>query len=271
MASEQTSSGKTFDESKGYQKKELDSPYYNDGREIGLLHFVYSHPKLESLRNSPQNVLAAIDEYGRTKKYLMNVGEDKGKIVSDIIAEVKPAVMVELGAYVGYSAILFADASRRAGGKAYYCLEHNPEFAAVVASLVDLAGLSDFVKVIVGGASDSFTRLNKEGVLTHIDLLFLDHIKPLYGPDLRLAEELGMVGKGTVLCADNVIYPGNPEYLEYVRSSVQQKRAVPARSEEARKGNPNLIYKSELKESFEPTGEKDGVEVTRCLGEEAAA
>jgi len=103
-----------------------------------------------------------------------------------------------------------------------------------------------------------------------IDLLFLDHLKPLYGPDLRLAEELGLVGKGTVLCADNVIWPGAPEYLEYVRSSVQEKRAAPARSAEDRKGNPKLIYKSELKESFEPTGERDGIEVTRCLGEEAA-
>jgi len=182
MASEQLSSGKTFDQSKGYQKKEQDSPYYNDGREVGLLHFVYSHPKLESFRNSPQNVLAAIDEYGRTKKYLMNVGDDKGKVVTEIIAEVKPAVMVEVGAYVGYSAILFADASRRAGGKGYYCLEHNPEFAAVVASLVDLAGLSDYVKVIVGSAEDSFTRLKKEGVLTHIDLLFLDHLKETLRP-----------------------------------------------------------------------------------------
>jgi len=271
MASEKLSNGQTFDQSKGYQKKEEEgTPFFNDGREIGLLHFVYSHPKLESFRNSPKNVLAAIDEYGRTKKYLMNVGEDKGKIVTDIIAEVKPAVMVEVGAYVGYSAILFADASRRAGGKVYYCLEHNPEFAAVVASLVNLAGLSDFVKVIVGGASDSFTRLKKEGIFTHIDLLFLDHLKPLYGPDLRLAEELGVVGEGTVLCADNVIWPGAPEYLEYVRSSVQEKRAAPARSAEDRKGNPKLIYKSELKESFEPTGERDGIEVTRCLGEEAA-
>ena len=33
----------------------------------------------------------------------MNVGDDKGKIVADLIAEQKPEVMVELGGYVGYS------------------------------------------------------------------------------------------------------------------------------------------------------------------------
>ena len=50
-------------------------------------------------------MLEAIDEYGRTTKYLMNVGNDKGKIVADLIAERKPQVMVELGGYVGYAVI----------------------------------------------------------------------------------------------------------------------------------------------------------------------
>ena len=68
-----------------------------------MLHFVYGHPSIEKIRGSPQKVLDAIDEYGRTKKYLMNVGEDKGKIVADLIAERKPQIMVELGGYVGYS------------------------------------------------------------------------------------------------------------------------------------------------------------------------
>jgi len=47
-------------------------------------------------------VLKAIDDYGRTQKYLMNVGDDKGKIVANLIAEHKPQVMVELGGYIGY-------------------------------------------------------------------------------------------------------------------------------------------------------------------------
>ena len=65
------------------------------------MHFVYSHPSLDRIRGFPTEVLKTIDEYGRTKKYLMNVGDDKGKIVADLIAEHKPQVMVELGGYVG--------------------------------------------------------------------------------------------------------------------------------------------------------------------------
>lgn len=76
---------------------------FDDGREIDLLHFVYNHPSIEEIRGSPQGVLRAIDEYGRTKKYLMNVGDDKGRIVTNLILDRKPQVMVELGGYIGYS------------------------------------------------------------------------------------------------------------------------------------------------------------------------
>lgn len=246
-----------------------------------MLHFVYGHPAIRDIRGSPAEVLKAIDEYGRTKRYLMNVGEDKGKIVCDLIAEVKPRTMVELGGYVGYSALLFGDAVRRAGGKRYFSFERNPEFAAVIMALVDLAGLSDVVKVIVGPSDESIKRLHASGTLQHIDLMFLDHYKPAYVTDLKLCEQLKLIGPGSVLAADNVIKPGNPPYLAYVRSTVEQKRdklnkadaeeqesaTFPDRTKNqyrARegeeqlntelKGNPDLVYESKLVHSFEPTG-----------------
>ncbi|KAL4746500.1 hypothetical protein BDW72DRAFT_210380 [Aspergillus terricola var. indicus] len=266
-----------FDPSKAYATQE-ETTFFDDGREIELLHFVYSHPKLDSIRGSPERVLDAIDEYARTRKYLMNVGEDKGRIVCDLIAEVSPKTMVELGGYVGYSSILFGAAVRAAGGSRYYSLEMNPEFAAVIMALVDLAGLSDIVKVIVGPSDVSIARLYASGTLTHIDLLFLDHYKPAYTTDLKLCEELKLVTPSSVLAADNVIKPGNPPYLEYVRRSVDEKRrhlgestnggGLPGKTVDQYKGktgfgqlklsqsrgNPNLVYESRLVESFEPTG-----------------
>ena len=228
-------------------------------------------------------MLRAIDEYARTKKYLMNVGEDKGKIVTDLISELRPQTMVELGGYIGYSALVFADAVRKAGGKRYFSLERNPEFAAVIMSLVDLAGLSDVVKVVVGPSADSIQRLYNSGSLTHIDLMFLDHYKPAYTTDLKLCEYLQLVKPGSVMAADNVIWPGNPPYLDYVRSDVKKKRLRSQRKEvngdvatqftdqrsmnqyQEREGeeklsteisgNPNLVYESKLVNGFEPTGE----------------
>ena len=83
----------SFDQNKAYAPQEEGTNFFDDGREIELLHFIYSHPSIDTIRGSPKDVLAAIDEYGRTKKYLMNVGEDKGRIVTDLIAEVKPKTM----------------------------------------------------------------------------------------------------------------------------------------------------------------------------------
>ena len=178
-------------------------------------------------------------------------------------------------------AVLFGDAIRKAGGKRYFSLERNPEFAAVIVSLVDLAGLSDIVKVVVGSSADSIKRLHAEKALEHIDLMFLDHYKPAYTTDLKLCEHLKLVTPGSVLAADNVIKPGNPPYLEYVRSSVAKKREqyraaningvdtagfgdrwknqYQKREGEEKlstevKGNPNLVYESRLVHSFEPTG-----------------
>ena len=284
-----------FDQSKAYQAQEevfvgtrsmksrsinANIDQFDDGREIELLHFVYGKPDIEEIRNNPSRVLAAIDEFARTKKYLMNVGEDKGRIVTDLIAEVKPETMVELGGYVGYSCILFGDAVRRAGGKKYYSLERNPEFAAVISSLADLAGLSDVIKVIIGSSDISLKRLHTNGTLHRINMMFLDHYKPAYTTDLKLCEELGLVGPGSVLAADNVIKPGNPPYLEYVRSSCDEKRKAnqkqsvngvderfgdrtskqylkregEAKLDETRVGNPSLIYESKLVNSWEPNG-----------------
>ncbi|KAK3677533.1 hypothetical protein LTR78_002383 [Recurvomyces mirabilis] len=268
-----------FDKSKAYSQQE--KVFFDDGREVELLHYVYGKDNLEEIRGSPEKVLAAIDEFGRTKKYLMNVGEDKGKIV-------------ELGGYIGYSCLLFGNAVRKAGGKRYYSLERNPEFGAVISSLADLAGLSDVVKVIIGSSDASLKRLHDNGTLKHIDLMFLDHYKPAYKTDLKLCEELKLISPGSVLAADNVISPGNPSYLEYVRASPQQKKewtqqangqgAPDVRFQDktvqqyanrgestalnASLGTPGLVYDSKLVHSFEPTGDPDGIEISRCTGEE---
>ncbi len=242
---------------------------------------MYSLPEIDEIRGNPSKVIAAIDKYATTKKYLMNVGADKGKIVCDLIAEVKPEVMVELGGYIGYSCLMFGDAVKKSGGKTYYSLERNPEFAAVITSLVDLAGLSDIVKVHVGASDQSIARLHADGTLTKIDLMFLDHYKPAYTTDLKLCEHLRLIRPGSVLAADNVISPGNPPYLEYVRSSVQQKRercgdkngksydslgfSEKSKNQYSNRvtdekpnleysGNPNLVYESQLMKSWEPTG-----------------
>lgn len=74
----------------------------HDGREATLLKYIYSHPKLDTeLRGSPAAILAVMDEFAATEDFLINIGPDKAKILTDMIHEQQPKVLVELGTYVG--------------------------------------------------------------------------------------------------------------------------------------------------------------------------
>ena len=81
-----------FDQAKAYV--EQPEKFFDDGRETELLQYIYDRPDIDAIRGSPRKVLTAIDEYARSQKYLMNVGEDKGKIVTDLVEQVKPKIMV---------------------------------------------------------------------------------------------------------------------------------------------------------------------------------
>lgn len=171
---------------------------------------------------------------------MINVGEHKGRILAELLAEEKPKVLVELGGYVGYSAILFADAMRRAvGGSEHvrlFSLEFDAEFASIARDLVDIAGLSDMVTFVVGPAAESLKKMKADGTLDNIDLLFLDHVEDLYESDLKVAEEAGLLKKGALIVADNVVRPGAPKYRAYVRNHPGLKSW----------GIPSLIMPSEL-------------------------
>lgn len=162
-----------------------------------------------------------MDEFAAQEDFLISVGPNKQKILAEIIATKKPAVLVELGGYIGYSAILFADAMSRAGVKSpvVWTLEASQEYADIAAKFVDLAGLSHIVKIIVGPAEESLRRLKSDGVLGQgIDVLFLDHVEDLYEHDLKVCEELELLKAGSVILADNALRPGAPEYVKYVRA-----------------------------------------------------
>ncbi|KAK3900944.1 putative catechol O-methyltransferase 2 [Staphylotrichum tortipilum] len=257
-----------FDTSRAYKPWEVDGKFFGDGREAALLDYVYSHPDLEQIRGNPARVCAAIDAFAQAHTGLINIGELKGALVCDTIAKHRPAVMLELGGYVGYSAILFGSAVKQAGGARYFSVEKNPLFAAVAASLADLAGLRDTVRVVVGTGAEGIQRLFDQGALrSQIGMLFLDHHKPSYTADLKLCERLGLIGAGTVMVADNMILPGNPPYAAYVRASAAEKQAQAARGEDA--GNPNLQYTSRSVVSYEPSGQQDALEITECSGSAA--
>jgi catechol O-methyltransferase len=96
-------------------------------------------------------------------------------------------------------------------------LEFDPVIADIARNLIDLAGLSDIVTVVVGSAANSLRKLHSEGTLDYMDLLFLDHVEDLYLSDFQVCESLGLLRSGALVVADNVLRPGAPQYREFMR------------------------------------------------------
>ena len=172
-------------------------------------HYVAKHAR----RGDPADVLATMDRYAREERFLMNIGPDKGALVEEVFDRIpSDARILEVGAYCGYSAVLFA--SKLGGGGSLVSLEVGEESVEAARANVAFAGLSDRVEILLGASGDSIPMLSGT-----FDLVFLDHWKDLYKADLQAIEAKGLLKPGSLVVADNVGESFNPTaYLEYVRT-----------------------------------------------------
>lgn len=158
-------------------------------------------------------VLAAMDRYAREIAFLINIGPEKGGLVQEVFDRVpKDPRVLELGAFVGYSAILFGTVVGPRGR--IVSLEIGEEHAEASRRNVAHAGFADRVEIIQGDSGDTIPTLAGT-----FDAVFLDHWKDLYKRDLMAIEASGLLRPGSIVVADNVGESFDPtEYLEYVRT-----------------------------------------------------
>lgn len=178
-------------------------------RPVRVAEYVAAHAR----RGDPEHVLRTIDRFARERRWLMNVGPDKGPLVEEMAARLPAeARVLELGAYCGYSSILLASAL---GQQARVTsIEISRTCIDSARAIVELAGFSDRITFVHGPSTKVLETMQGQ-----FDLVFLDHWKDLYKTDLMLMEEHGLVGPGTIVVADNVGALFDPgEYLDYVRS-----------------------------------------------------
>lgn len=203
----------------------------------------------------------------------MNIGPHKGTQIVTRIKEKAPKTMIELGGYLGYSAVLFANEIADDPDAKYYSFELNPEFAKIATYVIDLAGLLDKVEIIVGRVSYTLPafrqRLFSENKhYTGLDFIFIDHWKDLYVPDLRVLESLNLIAPGTLIVADNIITPGAPEYVVYVNFSPDEKKLYneTTKNPEGKEfiGRWNILYDTKTIE-VATANHKDAIEVTKCV------
>lgn len=194
---------------------------FHNGTEEAMYHYV----KMKATEGDPASILRAIDDFCYTQHWMMHIGDQKLHLLSEAIriatqnSTTGGLCTVELGAYCGYSAIYLASNLSRTRGDHLYSIEINPRCVTWTKRMVDLAGLTDMVTVIESSAANNATwcaQLHKPMV----DLLFIDHDKAQYLPDLLALERALLLHSGTVVVADNVLSFNTPlaAYLEHVRN-----------------------------------------------------
>lgn len=188
-----------------------------DGREQAALDHVLARAPAGDLSAA----IAAIDDYAYRQKFLINVGDEKGKILDDVLVRTQAKRVIELGAYVGYSALRIA--RKLPLGGHLYSIEFSEANAAIARRMIAHAGASDRVTVILGSIGDDGTTLarlrNEHGFGPGcLDVAFIDHDKEAYVPDLERLLGAGFFHPGSVVVADNVGFPGAPKYRAFMEA-----------------------------------------------------
>ena len=188
-----------------------------DGREDALLEYVLANAKPGDV----DDAIRVIDEFGYGHSILINVGDEKGEILDAAICRAQPRLLLELGTYMGYSALRTARVMPE--GAPLVSIEFLEANAAIARRILDHAGVGeDRVTIVVGTLGDGGTTadaLEREHGFGEdaLDFVFLDHDKDAYLPDLQLIVERGWLREGAVAVADNVKFPGAPEYRAHLK------------------------------------------------------
>ena len=175
------------------------------------LDYVFSNAE----KNNPKSILQTIDNFVlESGQFLMNVGPEKGEILRDHLLKSKPNNVIELGTFIGYSAVLI---SSTIGEKSKLTsIDSDSHSIEIAKELINFAGLDDKVNLMYGSAEEIIPELN-----FNADFVFIDHAKKKYLSDLKLLETEEIILKNCTVFADNVgIFKDEmAEYFDHVRNS----------------------------------------------------
>lgn len=208
---------------------------FGDGREAAAVDYVL----LNARRGDLDHVLFTIDQFACEKAFLVNIGGEKGALLDAAVQRANPKLALELGTYCGYSALRIA---RAAPAAKVYSVEKAAVNADNARRIWAHAGVADRLTCVVGAIGDGGRTLdtlaNEHGLGSgSLDFLFLDHHKPAYVPDLRSILDRGWLRPGSIVVADNALWP--PQYRKYMRQ--QQARLWNTTEHEAHVEHQSLI------------------------------
>ena len=137
--------------------------------------------------------------YANYSNHSMLSGFVQGRVLSMISKMIQPKVVLEIGTYLGYSALCFAE-GLAPGGKVI-TLDIDPETNAVAKAFVAKSAHAARVEFHLGQAADIIKTLPET-----FDLVFIDADKPNYANYYNLVFD--KVRPGGFILADNVLWSG---------------------------------------------------------------
>ncbi len=126
-------------------------------------------------------------------------GQMQGRILSLFSQMMRPAAILEIGTFTGYSAICLCE-GLQPGGQ-LVTIDINEELEDRCRAYFEQAGLSDRIDFRIGNALDIVPQLNQT-----FDLVFIDADKENYRKYYDMV--LDKVQAGGVIIADNVLWSG---------------------------------------------------------------
>jgi len=225
---------------------------FRAGTEISLLTHVRNiiSSKCNQSNECAESVLASIDQFCLSRHWMMHIGPEKGELIGIELQQAitktirsnlelesgssrKSFVCVELGTYCGYSSILLSQILRKNLLKSIdvdfqlFSVEINPDFAKIAEEMIRIAECEDLISVILG--SSNVGQILQRAISNFgfqkrtIDFLFIDHCKDCYLTDLKNLEESGLIKRHTTVVADNVVFAGIDDYLQYMQKLADGK------------------------------------------------
>lgn len=147
--------------------------------------------------NIKSQILRHADQLGRQ----IYVSDEVVELLRFCIKISQPKKIVEIGTYLGYSALIMAESAPE--DSKIYSFEKDSEYATLAKQFIKKAGYVHKVKIIAGDALDNLSLIESEP----FDLLFIDANKSGYLSYLDWAERNGRVG--SIIVADNIFLGGS--------------------------------------------------------------
>ena len=145
-----------------------------------------------------------IEEFYKIKQKALQdhipiIMDDTLEVVDEVLKEIKPTKILEIGTAVGYSAICFSKYLEENGK--IDTIEREEERANLAKINIKNVGVEDKINIYVGDAVEILPTLNDK-----YDMIFIDAAKGKY--PFFLEQALRLLQKDGIIFADNILYKG---------------------------------------------------------------